>query len=231
MFGKLKNIRLLPIVIFVAALMVSVRVGDIWSVVNEQSDSIEISVNESIAADDVGMSEEVTEKEGDENLTDAEMDNVDFSKGDVTRDSNRVMAAGGGYSQAELSILQDLANRREEIDIREERLSKKVVQLKAAEKQLEQKIIKLKEYEERIKKLLGQYEEKQAKKMASLVKLYSTMKPKDAARIFNDLDLDLLIDMFENMKSTTAAAVLSKMNSDKAQILTAELANRKSLSR
>lgn len=227
--NKNQNFRLLPVVIFTAVLMLSVKIGDIWSNIDNSS-KVEISISESMAADDK-KTEKNKDGEDEIKINNSELGNVDLSKGNVERETKKEVNNGDMFSQSELSILQDLANRREEIEEREASIDKKIVQMKAAERQLEQKIIKLKEYEEKIKRLLGQYDEKESKKMAGLVKLYSTMKPKDAARIFNGLEMDILINMIENMKSTTAAAILSKMDSDKAKVLTAELANRKSLSK
>jgi hypothetical protein len=61
--------------------------------------------------------------------------------------------------------------------------------------------------------------------MKSLVKTYSAMKPKDAARIFNNLADDVLISVARAMKSDVLAAILANMNADAAQKLTVKLAN------
>ena len=49
------------------------------------------------------------------------------------------------------------------------------------------------------------------------------MKPKDAARIFDNLDLDILVAIIKEMKPTSSSAILSQMQSQKAQKVTAEL--------
>jgi len=61
--------------------------------------------------------------------------------------------------------------------------------------------------------------------MKSLVKVYESMKPKDAARIFERLEMDILIDVTVRMKEVKMAAVLAKMESEKARELTVRLAN------
>ena len=57
-----------------------------------------------------------------------------------------------------------------------------------------------------------------------LVKMYETMKPRDAAAIFNDLDLPVLLPVLDRMKETKAASVLAAMQPERARQVTAELA-------
>ena len=57
-----------------------------------------------------------------------------------------------------------------------------------------------------------------------LVKVYETMKPKDAASIFNDLSMPVLLQLMDLMTDTKAASVMAAMNPDKARDVTAELA-------
>ena len=101
--------------------------------------------------------------------------------------------------------------------------------LKAAEAQIDVKIAKLKELEASIKDLIGIYDEKEKDRINNLVKIYSTMKPKEAARLFNDMEMSLLVRVFEQMKESKSAPILALMNSAKANALTSELANKKTL--
>ena len=57
-----------------------------------------------------------------------------------------------------------------------------------------------------------------------MVKLYETMKPRDAATIFNDLDMPVLLQVVDRMKEAKAAPVLAAMQPDKARDVTAQLA-------
>jgi flagellar motility protein MotE (MotC chaperone) len=50
------------------------------------------------------------------------------------------------------------------------------------------------------------------------------MKPKDAAAIFNDLQMPVLLQVLDRMKDAKAAAVMAAMNPDRARDVTAELA-------
>ena len=73
--------------------------------------------------------------------------------------------------------------------------------------------------------LLAKMDDKRDERMAALVKTYETMKPKDAARIFNGMDDALLTDIAKSMKSATLAAVLSSMDAKRAETLTRMLAD------
>ena len=55
------------------------------------------------------------------------------------------------------------------------------------------------EGDEEIQDLLKQQSEEEKARIASLVKIYEGMKPKDAARIFNTLDTDILLDVVGKM--------------------------------
>ncbi|NOZ43246.1 MAG: hypothetical protein GXP02_08815 [Alphaproteobacteria bacterium] len=63
----------------------------------------------------------------------------------------------------------------------------------------------------------------------SLVKIYSAMKPRDAAKIFNDLDDKVLLAIVENMQERKMGPIMAKMNLDKAKKLTVNLATRNKL--
>ena len=49
------------------------------------------------------------------------------------------------------------------------------------------------------------------------------MKPKDAARIFNTLDMNIVVALLRGMKAAQASAVLAQMDATRAQAVTAEL--------
>jgi len=56
--------------------------------------------------------------------------------------------------------------------------------------------------------------------------MYENMKPKDAARIFDRLDMKVLIEVETHMNPRTMSEILAGMTPDTAEKLTVELANR-----
>ncbi|HEY0299931.1 MAG TPA: hypothetical protein VGC36_01255, partial [Rhizomicrobium sp.] len=127
-------------------------------------------------------------------------------------------------SASEVDVLSSLTRRRAELDARERALAMRENLLSAGEGRVDQKIAALKTLQTQIQALLGQRDAKQDEQIASLVKTYSTMKPKDAARIFNTLGDDVLIPVAKGMKSDVLAPVLAAMSPDAAQKLTVKLA-------
>ena len=65
--------------------------------------------------------------------------------------------------------------------------------------------------------------------MTSLVRIYENMKPKDAARIFEVLDLDTLLMVAERMNERKLAPVMAQMNSERTKEVTVELTRARQL--
>lgn len=129
-------------------------------------------------------------------------------------------------SAAEVDVLSSLAKRRAELENRQADIDMRTQVLTAAEARVDGKIAMLKQLQEQIATLLGQRDVEQQKQVASLVKTYSAMKSKDAARIFNTLPDEVLVPVAQQMKSDVLAPILAAMTADNAQRLTQKLAGR-----
>jgi flagellar motility protein MotE (MotC chaperone) len=136
---------------------------------------------------------------------------------------------GETSSAAEIDVLSSLSKRRTELDTRARAQDMREDVLAATEKRVDEKIAALKALQTQITALLGQRDAAQEKQVASLVKTYSSMKPKDAARIFDGLSEDVLIPVAQEMKSDALAPVLAAMSPSAAQKLTVKLASKLSL--
>jgi flagellar motility protein MotE (MotC chaperone) len=132
-------------------------------------------------------------------------------------------------SASEVDVVNSLSKRRRELDARETQLNTQANMIAAAEMRVDGKIAQLKQLQAQITALLVQRDDTQKAQIASLVKTYSTMKAKDAARIFNSLPDDVLVPVAHDMKSDVLAQVLASMNADTAKALTVKLANRLTL--
>ena len=62
-----------------------------------------------------------------------------------------------------------------------------------------------------------------------VIKIYENMKPKDAARIFDELDMDTLLLVAERMKERKLAPVMAQMKPTKAKDVTIRLSTLRSL--
>jgi flagellar motility protein MotE (MotC chaperone) len=134
--------------------------------------------------------------------------------------------AGTGVSQAEMDVLTSLAGRRGALDERQRELDLKAQVIAAAEKRVDEKISQLKALQTQIETLMGQRETREAQQLDGLVRVYSAMKPRDAARIFASLDADVRINVAGRMRPDAMAGILAALPSDVAQRLTVELATR-----
>jgi len=128
-------------------------------------------------------------------------------------------------SRAEIDLLQKLSARRAELDTRARELDMREKLLEAGEQRVNERISELKGIEANIQSLLGTRDQAEEEKLASLVKVYESMKPKDAARIFEQLDMEVLLPVANRMKEGKIAAVLAQMAPEAAQRLTVNMAH------
>ena len=141
--------------------------------------------------------------------------------------------AGGADDEVasanEVNVVNALGKRRKELDARGALLTTQANLIAAAEARVDTKIAQLKQLQTKITALLQQRDDAQKAQVAALVKTYTAMKAKDAARIFNNLPDDVLLPVAQEMKSDTLAPVMAAMNPEAAQKLTVKLANRLTL--
>jgi len=128
------------------------------------------------------------------------------------------------FTQNEVDLLQNLSKRREELDQREKDLDLKMRVLDASEKQINNKISEMKTLQTELQKVLTMYDEKQNTQIKSLVKIYENMKPGDAANIFNEMQMAILLEVIDKMSERKVAPVLAAMDPKKARDVTQELA-------
>ena len=105
----------------------------------------------------------------------------------------------------EIDLLRALAERRQSLDRRARQIDQREVLLQAAERIIEDKVGGLKALRQAIENLLLEHEQQTEGQYRSLVKIYENMKPKDAARIFEELDMAVLLAVVERMKERKTA--------------------------
>ncbi|MEL3892810.1 hypothetical protein V6B08_21215 [Ferrovibrio sp. MS7] len=133
------------------------------------------------------------------------------------------------FTRAEIELLGNLAQRREQLEQRSRELDLRESLLAAAEKRIDERIAELKKLEASIKQAVQSTDKQEDENLRGLVKIYETMKPEEAARIFAELDANVLLNVIERMKEAKVAAVMAKMEPAMAQSLTVRMATRKQL--
>jgi flagellar motility protein MotE (MotC chaperone) len=131
-----------------------------------------------------------------------------------------------GPSASERAVLERLQSRRQELDTRARELEIRESLLKAHEQRIEAKVDELKSTESRIEAATKLKDDADAARFKSIVTMYENMKPKDAAKIFDRMDMAVLIDVASRMKPQKMSDVLAQMLPDNAEKLTVELARR-----
>ncbi len=135
-----------------------------------------------------------------------------------------VVVSEPAVSESERTLLIDLRVRRTELDAREAVLSTRELALAAIEKRLNTRVAELTGLQNQLEALERQRRDRDETSWRGLVKLYETMKPRDAAAIFNDLDLPVLLPVLDRMKEAKAAMILSAMLPERARQVTTDLA-------
>ncbi len=131
------------------------------------------------------------------------------------------------FTQNEVDVLEKLSARRQALDAREHDLDQRENLIKAAEDRIDKKIAEMQALQADVKTMLAKIDEQDDAKLKSLVKIYETMNPKEAARIFEQLDMPVLLSVVTNMKDTKVAAVMQVMDPAKAKVLTDAIASRR----
>ena len=130
-------------------------------------------------------------------------------------------------SKATTELLQNLTEKRHELEMRAQALDQREALLNAAEDRINKKVDELTGMRTDLQKLLGLQKDKDDAQLASLVKIYENMKPKDAAAIFDNLELPVLVEVTGRMKEGKLAPVLAAMTPERARQLTVKLAERR----
>ena len=229
------KIMFLPLTIFAATLMLTVKIGDIW-------DGFDGLLDGTIRVAGAVAQTEEAEKTGAPGEPAAGQPAAEGAEADkavpaaLTQEkpqepSKLITEDPTLLTQAEIDLLQQLAERRRVLETREQELEIRTGLLTAAEARIDKKVEELKVLRETISGLIKTFDSQQDAKLLSLVKIYESMKPKDAATIFEDLELDILLEVAERMKERKLAPIMAKMDPVKAREMTVELARLRELPR
>ena len=116
---------------------------------------------------------------------------------------------------------KSLIQAKKELEIFEEQIDEKLENLKVLKKQIKEDMALL------TKKKNFKDQEKEAayeRKIGRLVKMYAGMKPKKAALIVDKMNLEVAQEIFLRMRETSAAQILSFVDSSKAAKISERLA-------
>ncbi len=206
------RIRLIPIVIFFAILVMGARISTLVTHLGTKD-----IMTKAYAADKVKETKQVPlshldklpEAGGPRKLE--AMDN--FDPFNMTADQYRV--------------LRGIADQSDVLNDRERSLSEKEQILKALLKKMDQKIVELKKAKEALEGVVQQIDEDENANTKRLVKMIEGMKPAQAAAVLQDIEFPILLDIMERVKEKKAADILANMDPKKAGFLMTALSKRR----
>ncbi len=234
--------RLLPIVIAVAIIAVPARLGNGWHFAQEGGTALaeeKAKVDGGQAGDETNEGVDLVESGAPPSSAILEASSATSERttsshfaGDATADGfeqTGFLADPFALTNEELEILQSLAERRAELEQRERDIDRRLTVLKAAETRIEEKIARLETLRQMIEEATAEREAHQDERIASLARIYAAMKPKEAAKIFETMEMNVLLDLLSHMRERKSAAILARMDPNRAQSVTLQLAQREKL--
>ncbi|MBE1237776.1 hypothetical protein IHV25_08965 [Phaeovibrio sulfidiphilus] len=250
--SRLSRIRLLPVLIFVAMLTLSVRIGALWDDVGQRAAMGDIVGTRAAHAQSApNAPDAAAQPPGASGAPAASASAAGAGTGTpALPDAPGATTADGGnagsaaasqddslkalfsrdpttFTPSEIALLQRLNERREALDRQAHEQERREAMLVAAERQIESKIGELRRLETSIQDLLAKQSEQEKARLEALVGYYQSMKPADAANILNGMDTALVVDLILAMKRQSAALILANMEPVKAREVSQSVAHRR----
>ena len=243
-----RKIRLLTLLIIVASLAFIVRVGDTVFTIKNMSGSAYAEDTKSEKtkdekpsavkeADDAKPPEESLPTVADAKTLKSGGEAVKLpSVADEKKSASAVKSKAWEDSESDFDdsavrkeVYDDLQQRRQMIEQKEKELDQREALLKAGTEEINKKVEELNAIKTEIQGLLKKQNAEDEANAAKLVKIYEGMKPKDAAKIFNQLDMDVLLSVVTKMSERKVSPIIALMDPQKAKNLTLFLAEQNKL--
>lgn len=224
------SIRLLPIVIVAAfALLILKGVGLVTEggytllgteLAQAQQSEPQFDESDDLAAD--RASEVLFSRAEPAPISSSQLDAVAVTEN--TAGDKIAIGSTDGIDLTERAVLERLGERRTELDILASDLETRMALVEAAEVRLAERIANLEAIEARISALVDERKTMDDTQFSNLVGMYETMKPSDAAAIFDSLAVEVLVRVARGMNPRKLSPVMAKMQTDRARELTLRLA-------
>ncbi len=155
------------------------------------------------------------------------------SKGDVDVDVPTEFESGKAKkltsSQCTPEMFDNLVKKQKQIRKYEEKLKVKENVVKKSKQDLDDKMAQLENIKQEVQSLLDEFETKEQQSIGSLVKIYENMKPKEAAKIFEELDMNILLQVINKMPERKSAPILANVSAMRATQISSEFARQNKL--
>lgn len=113
-------------------------------------------------------------------------------------------------------VMAHIQQRELELKRKEELLQQREEYLKGMQQDVERQLKELIDVQKEIQAYRTEKEENRSAQIRSLSKIYGTMKPKEAAKLLENLEDQLVVSIISSMNATEAANILANMDIKKA---------------
>ena len=150
-------------------------------------------------------------------------------EGEVIEEKEKIQLPGSApaVSPETFRMIETIENKNRELKKREEELRLKEVRLQALEAKVRKDLEKIEKSLSESKEQMGIQDEKTKENVEALIKVYSSMKPEEAANLVEAIDEDLALKIVSGMKSKIAGQVLSKLDVKVAKRISEKLAGKR----
>ena len=124
-------------------------------------------------------------------------------------------------------MIETIENKNRELKKREEELRIKQTRLEAVEAKVRKDLDKIEKSISESKEQMGIQDERTKKNVEALIKVYSSMKPEEAANLVEAIDEGLALQIISGMKSKIAGQVLSNLDVKVAKRISENLAGKR----
>ena len=126
-------------------------------------------------------------------------------------------------------MLQALSEERDLLNSQKERLAERKAEIEIAEEKLAIDQANLLDLKAELEEMFDRIQKAQTDDVDRLVALYAAMKPKEAAAIMDDLDIEVSVMVLATMPERDAAPILAKLNRTRARAISRIILERSKL--
>jgi flagellar motility protein MotE (MotC chaperone) len=210
------RIRLIPVVIFFATLILTVRINTFYGRLNQEGF---FSTKEALATNS---------QPANSNAVASTISPASGGDGQQNTESSAALDLFN-MTPEQVRVLQGLAKRQEQLLARERAIPEKEKVLQALVVKIDDKIKELKTAQAALKQLVDKIDEEDNANVKRLVNMAEGMKPAVAAKVLEGVEFPILLEIMEKMREKSASAVMAAMEADKASYLMSALAKRRKL--
>jgi len=129
------------------------------------------------------------------------------------------------FSKEEVQVLKSLDARRVELEERNKRLDRKAGEIKQRDREFAARLSEVREISQKLKSEREKNDRKKTAQLDQLANVYSSMNPEESAKLIEQLDVTIALQLIERMPEKRIGQILSMMSPERALTLTQMLSH------